>query len=470
MHDPLTPISPETFLAIMAGIAIAGTLASIAGRVGITVPVVVAELLAGIVLGPHVLGFQVSPTVLFFKNLGLGLLFFYAGYEIDLRRIAGRPLTLGLLGWGMSLTLAYTAAGLLHFAGIAVSILYTGSALATTAIGTLIPVLSDSGDLGTAFGTYLLGAGAVGEFGPILLLTLVLSTEGSAHNALILLTFVAAAVIVGAITIRARGPVLTLFERTLETSSQLAVRWVIVILFGLALLAYRLGLDLLLGGFAAGLIVRQLLHGRDLDGFDSKLSAIAFGLFIPVFFTVSGMTLDISGFATADGILRTGLLLALMLIVRGAPAMILYRREFDARARRALALLSSTQLPLVLAVTEIATTAGRMNPAIAADLVGAAVLSTLTFPLLALRLRHPQPDHPAPASAPSPIDVTSARLRRRSAICRSWRSTRLPGRGHLPWLRADRKTASQMRMALDAPATRPARAPIDPWPSHEKRS
>jgi Kef-type K+ transport system membrane component KefB len=245
---------------------------------------------------------------------------------------------------------------------------------------------------------------------------------------------------------------------------------VIVILFGLALLAYRLGLDLLLGGFAAGLIVRQLLHGRDLDGFDSKLSAIAFGLFIPVFFTVSGMTLDISGFATADGILRTGLLLALMLIVRGAPAMILYRREFDARARRALALLSSTQLPLVLAVTEIATTAGRMNPAIAADLVGAAVLSTLTFPLLALRLRHPQPDHPAPASAPSPIDVTSARLRRRSAICRSWRSTRLPGRGHLPWLRADRKTASQMRMALDAPATRPARAPIDPWPSHEKRS
>lgn len=407
MQAAIGTISPETFLAIMAGVAVAGTLASIAGRVGITLPVVVAELLAGIVLGPHVLGFQVSSTVLFLKNLGLGLLFFYAGYEIDLRRITGRPLMLGLLGWGMSLALAYTAVGLLHWAGIAVSILYTGSAVATTAIGTLIPVLSDSGELGTPFGTYLLAAGAVGEFGPILLLTLVLSTQSSAHNALILLAFVAAAVAVGAIAIRARRPALTLFERTLETSSQLAVRWMLVTLFGLALLAYRLGLDLLLGGFAAGVIVRELLRGRQLSGFDSKLSAIAFGLFIPVFFTVSGMTLDISGYASGGGILRTGLLLALMLLVRGAPAMILYRREFDARARRALALLSSTQLPLVLAITEIATTAGRMSPAVAADLVGAAVLSTLTFPLLGLRLRHPRLDHAASASAPSP---TASRL------------------------------------------------------------
>jgi Kef-type K+ transport system membrane component KefB len=104
-------------------------------------PVVVLELLAGIVLGPHVAGFAVSSAVLLFKNLGLTLLFFFAGYELDLRRIAGRPLRLGVLGWGVSLLLAYAAVGVLHWAGIAVSVLYTGSALATTAIGTLIPVL-----------------------------------------------------------------------------------------------------------------------------------------------------------------------------------------------------------------------------------------------------------------------------------------------------------------------------------------
>jgi len=276
-----------------------------------------------------------------------------------------------------------------------VSILYTGSAIATTAIGTLIPVLSDSGELDTPFGTYLLGAGAVGEFGPILLLTIVLSAQSSVHNALILMAFVAVALVVGVLAVKARRPTLRWFERTLEASSQLAMRWLLVLLFGLALLAYRLGLDLLLGGFAAGVIVRELFRGREHAGVDSKLSAIAFGLFVPFFFTVSGMTLDISAFATAPGILRTVMFCALMLLVRGTPAMVLYHRRLDTRSRRALALLSSTQLPLVLAITALATAGGRMSPSIAADLVGAALLSTLIFPLLGLRMRREQPSHGA---------------------------------------------------------------------------
>jgi Kef-type K+ transport system membrane component KefB len=380
-------ISPETFLAIMAAAAIAGTVASFASRAGVALPVVVIELLAGILLGPHVLGLQVSSTVLFFKDLGLGLLFFFAGYELDLRRIAGQPLRLGLLGWGMSLMLAYASVGVLHWLGVAVSILYTGSAVATTAIGTLIPVLSDTGEFDTSFGTYLLGAGAVGEFGPILLLTIVLSTQSSVHSALILLAFVTVALIVGVLTVKARRPTLRWFERTLEASSQLAVRWMLVLLFGLALLAYRLGLDLLLGGFAAGVIVRELFRGREHTSVDSKLSALAFGLFVPFFFTVSGMTLDISAFARPAGLLRTVMFCVLMLVVRGTPAMLLYRRQLDARSRRAMALLSSTQLPLVLAITALADAGGRMSPSIAADLVGAALLSTLIFPLLGLRIR-----------------------------------------------------------------------------------
>jgi Kef-type K+ transport system membrane component KefB len=398
-HVVRNTISPEEFLAIMAAVAIAGTLASVATRAGITLPVVVLELLAGIVLGPHVLGLQVTSTVLFFKDLGLGLLFFFAGYELDVRRIAGRPLRLGLLGWGMSLVLAYAAVGLLHWAGITMTILYPGSAIATTAIGTLIPVLSDTGELATPFGTYLLAAGAVGEFGPILLLTVVLSTQGPVHNALILLAFLTAAALVGILTIKARRPTLRWFERTLEASSQLAVRWMLVLLFGLALLAYRLGLDLLLGGFAAGLIVRELLRGREISGIDSKLSAIAFGLFVPFFFAISGMTLDITAFASAGGLLRTLLFCVLMLLVRGTPALTLYRRQLDAPSRRALALLSSTQLPLVLAITALATSAGRMSPSIAADLVGAALLSTLIFPLIGLRMRHAERNQDATTAA-----------------------------------------------------------------------
>jgi Kef-type K+ transport system membrane component KefB len=381
-------VTPGTFLAIIAAAAIAGTFSALAGGRGVVIPVVVIELLLGVVLGPRVLGLHVNQFTSFFSDLGLGLLFFFAGYEIDLHRILGRPLRLALLGWALSLALAYTIGGALAAAGIVVSLLYTGSALATTALGTLIPILSDSGELRTRFGTYLLAAGAVGELGPILLLTLILSTESTLHNALILLAFVGLAVAVAMFALRFSERTLPLFEQTLESSSQLAVRWIVVLVFALALLAFDLGLDLLLGGFAAGVITRQLLKTRELPAFDSKLNAVAFGVFVPFFFVVSGMNLDITAlFASVSGVLKMIAFFLLFFVVRGTPALLLYRGVFDARERTALALMSATQLPLVLAITTLATDTGHMRPSTAAALVGAAVLSTLIFPVLGLRLR-----------------------------------------------------------------------------------
>ena len=381
-------VAPGTFFAIIAVSALAGTVTAIAGDRGVLVPVVVVELLLGVVLGPQVLGLHVNQFITFFSDLGLGLLFFFAGYEIDMHRIMGRPLRLALLGWALSLALAYTIGGVLAAAGIVLSLLYTGSALATTAIGTLIPILSDAGELRTRFGTYLLGAGAVGEFGPILLLTLILSAQSTVHNGLILLAFVGLAVGVAVFAVRSSERAVPLFEQTLESSSQLAVRWILVLVFALALLAFELGLDLLLGGFAAGIITRQLLRTRELPAFDSKLTAVAFGVFVPFFFIVSGMNLNIDAlFASVSGVLKMLLFFVLFLVVRGTPALLLYRDVLDARARAALALMCSTQLPLVLAITTLAVETGHMRTSTAAALVGAAVLSTLVFPVLGLRLR-----------------------------------------------------------------------------------
>jgi Kef-type K+ transport system membrane component KefB len=381
-------VAPGAFFAIIAVSALAGTVTAVASDHGVLVPVVVVELLLGVVLGPQALGLHVNQFITFFSDLGLGLLFFFAGYEIDMQRIMGRPLRLALLGWGLSLALAYAIGGVLAALGIVLSLLYTGSALATTAIGTLIPILSDAGELRTRFGTYLLGAGAVGEFGPILLLTLILSAQSTVHNGLILLAFVALAVGVAVFAVRSSQRTVPLFEQTLESSSQLAVRWILVLVFALALLAYELGLDLLLGGFAAGIITRQLLRTRELPAFDSKLTAVAFGVFVPFFFIVSGMNLDIDAlFASVSGVLKMILFFFLFLVVRGAPALLLYRDVLDARARAALALMCSTQLPLVLAITTLAVETGHMRPSTAAALVGAAVLSTLVFPILGLRLR-----------------------------------------------------------------------------------
>jgi Kef-type K+ transport system membrane component KefB len=381
-------IDPGTFLAIIAAAAVAGTLAAVATGRGIVVPVVVIELVFGVFLGPQVFGLNPDQFVQFFSDLGLGMLFFFAGYEIDLQRIMGQPLRLALLGWAISLALAYAIGGALAAAGIVLSLLYTGSALATTALGTLIPILSDTGELRTRFGTYLLAAGAVGELGPILLLTLILSTQSAEHNALILVSFIALAVAVAVFAVRFSERTLPAFERTLESSSQLAVRWIVVLVFALALLASELGLDLLLGGFAAGLITRQVLKTREIPAFDSKLNAVAFGVFVPFFFVVSGMKLDIDAlFASVESVMKMVLFFGLFLVVRGTPALLLYRNVLDARARAALALMSSTQLPLVLAITTLAVETGHMRPSTAAALVGAAVLSTLVFPILGLRLR-----------------------------------------------------------------------------------
>jgi Kef-type K+ transport system membrane component KefB len=172
--------------------------------------------------------------------------------------------------------------------------------------------------------------------------------------------------------------------------------------FALALLASELGLDLLLGGFAAGLITRQVLKTREVPAFDSKLSAVAFGVFIPFFFVVSGMQLDVDAlFASPSGVVKLVVFFALFLVVRGTPALVLYRGILDRRDRLALAFFTSTQLPLVLAITTLAQDGGHMRSSTAAALIGAAVLSTLVYPIVGLRLRGETPVAPAPLDVPS---------------------------------------------------------------------
>ena len=393
-------VDTESFLVIVTVAALAAFLAALVGS-RLVVPVVVIEIVAGIVVGPEVLDLAESDEFIdFFSNLGLGMLFFFAGYEIDFERIRGAPLRLGVLGWFMSLALAYALGGVLELSGLVLSLLFTGSAMATTAIGTLIPILTDAGELRTRFGTYLLGAGAVGEFGPILLITLVFSTKSAAANAAILLAFIILAVGTAFAAVGGAGRGWPLIERTLETSGQLAIRIAVVLVFALGALASSLGLDLLLGGFVAGVIVRLALKGHEVRVFESKLTAVGYGFFIPFFFITSGLEFDLSAL-TDDPIrlLELPLFLALFLVVRGVPALVLYRRELDHTDRLALAVFSSTQLPLVVAITTIAIEEGHMRAATAASLVGAAILSTMIFPLLGLRLRG---DRARAAPEPSP--------------------------------------------------------------------
>jgi Kef-type K+ transport system membrane component KefB len=393
-------------------VVLAGAVAAfVAGLVStrMPLPVVVLEVLLGILIGPDVLGLADSDAFLnFFSNLGLGMLFFFAGYEIDFERIRGSPLRLGVIGWLISLVLAYSLGGLLALSGVVLSLLFTGSAMATTAIGTLIPVLSDAGEMRTRFGTYLLAAGAVGEFGPILLITLVFSTKGAPENAVILAAFVVVAVAAALMAVRGVGRGWGLLDRSLATSGQFAVRIAVLMVFALGALADSLGLDLLLGGFVAGVIARVALQGHEVEVLESKLTAVGYGFLIPFFFVVSGVNFDLTALTSHPiHLLELPLFLALFLIVRGTPAMVLYRGVLGFRDRAALAVFSATALPLIVAITTIAVTEGHMRSSTAAALVGAGILSTAIFPVIGLRLRAGTPkDAPTMAAEPPPTPHT----------------------------------------------------------------
>jgi Kef-type K+ transport system membrane component KefB len=395
-----TTVDTGSFFAIVLVAALAAiTVAVVPKR--FAPPVVVLELLAGILIGPEVFGFAHSGDFIeFFSNLGLGMLFFFAGYEIDFQRIKGTPLELGAWGWLLSVGLAFGIGGILAGLGVIVSFLYTGAALATTAIGTLIPILRDNGELKTRFGTQLLAAGGVGEFGPILLVTLFFSTQSPLREGAILIAFVALALAVALLSVRLAWRGWPALERTFEASSQLAVRVTVVLVFGLVLLASNLGLDVLLGGFVAGLITRTALKGHELAIFESKLTAVGFGFFVPFFFVTSGIEFDLAALGSVTALAKLAMFFVLFLVVRGVPALLLYRNQLTLRDRAALAFYCATELPLVVAITTIAIDAGKMRASTAAGLVGAAMLSTLVFPFVAMALRKDaldeEPDRPEP--------------------------------------------------------------------------
>lgn len=347
------------------------------------VPGVLFELLLGIVIGPAVLGWaQVDTFVTGLSTLGLGFLFFVAGYEIDTARIRGTPFNRAATSWLISVALGLVVAGVMVASGFVLSELLIGLALTTTAIGTLLPMMQDRNLLGTRFGDLLASAGAVGEFGPVVAVTIFLGASSPTTEALLLIVFVLAALGLAAFMRRPPSPrVVEVMRRHMDTSSQLPVRVVMLLIAAMIVVAVGLGLDMLLGAFAAGMLGRLLFPPSQSHALAAKLNSIGYGFLIPVFFVVSGMGLDVEALTSSWTVAaRVPLFLGLFLIVRGAPALLVYR-GLPHRSRAALAILQCTALPLLVVITEIGLETGHMKPENAAALVGAGMLSVLLLPL-----------------------------------------------------------------------------------------
>lgn len=374
-------------LAVIAAVAVlAPLLAEWLRR--LRIPSVVIEIGLGIVIGPQVLALaQTGELVDAFANFGLCFLMFLAGFDIDLDRVEGAPLTRAALGWAISLVLGFGLAWVLVTEGFALSSLLIGLALTTTALGTLLPMLRDEGVAETRFGAFVLAVGSVGEFGPIVAIALLLTGDNPARTGVLLLAFIALTVVAALLAARPTPPrVVSLLSKHLNSSAQLPVRLSVLAIVLLVWIASDLGLDVLLGAFAAGVVVRLFTTGKDSAVVASKLEAIGFGFVIPIFFVYSGMNFDLDALTSEPAtFLRLPLYLVLFLVVRGAPALLLYR-DVAPRSRAALAFFSATALPLVVVITGIGTATGRMRPENAAALVGAGMLSVLIYPLIGFAL------------------------------------------------------------------------------------
>lgn len=349
------------------------------------VPSVLFELLLGILIGPALLGWvEVDPFVSGLSALGLAILFFMAGYEIDFQKLRGAPISRGIAGWLISLVLGLLLGAVLMLEDVVLSSLLIGLALTTTAIGALLPMLRDRQMLHSPFGAFITAAGAVGEFGPIVAITILLSASNPAVESVLLIVFAGLAVGVAALATKEQPPkFIEMMQRHLSTSTQLPVRIILLLVTVMVMLASRLGLDSLLGAFAAGIIARLALSREQSEALSPRLEAIGFGFLIPVFFIVSGVQFDLDSLLSSSAtMLKVPIFLAMMLLIRGLPALLVYRGVLSIRERTALTMLQCTALPLLVVITQIRLDEDRMRPGNAAALVGAGMLSVLVFPLV----------------------------------------------------------------------------------------
>ena len=363
------------------------------------VPIVVVEIFLGIIVGPQVLGLADTDSFIeALSTFGLAFLFFLAGMEIDFERIRGAAARDGVVGWGISLGLGFAIALVLYLTGVVHATILVGLALSTTALGTLMPILRDAGVLDQRFGTFVVGAGAAGEFGPVVIVSIILAFEADEPlRALLLFVFAAIVVAATLVALRARpARVVRLVETTMGTSGQLAVRLSVLLIVALAVLASEFGLDVILGAFAAGIVVGIVIRGTESNEFLGKLDAVGFGFLIPVFFIATGMDYDLDAlFSNPASLALVPGFTLLFLFTRGVPAMLLYRNRLPVGDRVSLALFSAAALPLLVAITQIGLDTHTMRTEVAVSLVGAGMLSVLVYPLLALaRHRLTERDHP----------------------------------------------------------------------------
>jgi Kef-type K+ transport system membrane component KefB len=381
-------------------------------------PSVVFEIVAGIIIGPSVLGWvEVDQTIEVLSLVGLAYLLFLAGLEIDFSRLRGRLLKLAAIGWALSFGIGIVVSLLLNAAGLVETPLLVAIILCATSLGVIIPVLKDVGELTTKFGQLVLAAASIADFGAVILLSFFFSGEGGPGSTAVLLGIFVGLLTVTFLVVRTAERSKHVEEdllRLQDSSAQIRVRAAMVLMIAFVALAEGLGLEVILGSFAAGALLSLLDPDKRMTHpeFRTKLEAMGFGLFIPVFFVTAGIRFDLQALLDdPSNLVMVPIFLVALLAVRGLPAVI-YRGFVGGRRATIAGVLQATSLPFIVAATAIGMDLGLIDAAESSALIAAGLLSVLIFPVTGLGLLRramraegkqprpePEPGGPSPQAA-----------------------------------------------------------------------
>src|SRR6476469_6768402 len=287
-------------------------------------PAIGLEIVLGIVIGPSGLGWvEPDQPVSILALIGLAFLLFLSGLEVDVARLRGRILRLTALGFALSLAIAIILGLGLKAGGLFTSPLFVAIVLVSTSLGVIVPVLKDSDNISSSLGQVVIAAASIAEFGAIILLSLFFSGSGSTTTAGTLVLLGLFGLGVALVGVEHSISLSRVLLRLQDTTAQIRVRAAFVLLIGFTALADVVGLETILGAFAAGALLSLIDRDKVMNHpqFRLKLEAAGFGVFIPVFFVTSGVRFDLNAlFASASTLARVPLFLVAIYLVRGLPA------------------------------------------------------------------------------------------------------------------------------------------------------
>lgn len=365
-------------------------------------PVVVGEIIAGIIIGPSILGWVVEgPILTFMSDIGLAFLMFLAGIEINFgllfpsKRDPSRQkvenesglnlLRLATWAYALTLLLAFPSGYLLRLLGLQSDPWLLAFVLSATSLGVLLPILKERRMLGTNYGQVIFITATLADFVTVILLTIHIITFDRGFEPEI---FAIGLLFIAFLFFYRWGPPLVnipavrrFFDELSQATVQIKVRGAIAIMMAFVVLAEFVNAELILGAFLGGMVV-SLLKSKEDEGLVHKLEAFGFGFFIPVFFILVGVNLEIGALLESpESLFLLPLILAISLVVKILP-MLFLKRHFTWKEVFSSGLLLNTHLSLEIAVSVIGLRAGLLDPVAATTIILFAIITVVLMPLL----------------------------------------------------------------------------------------